>query len=625
LNIRGCRQEQTMKTKIRILSENLCNKIAAGEVVERPASVVKELVENSLDAGATEIRVEVEGGGKKLIRVVDDGEGMGRDDAFLCLERHATSKIRSDEDLFRLQTLGFRGEALPSIAAVSRFALRSRPEETLEGWEIYAEGGTVKRAGAVGSPRGTTIEVRDLFFNTPARRKFLRRDETELGHVGDVVTKLALAHPEVQFRLVHNGRSLIDVYRQAQLRERVASLLGRPLLRDLVPLAVDGPEGLGLHGLVAQPALSRSTSGSAFTFINGRYIRDRVVQHALMEGYRNLLEKGRYPVAVLFLAIDPALVDVNVHPTKHEVRFRDQRLVHEFISRSIRETLRPSAWLSAAEEEPQGRDGNLLSAMDEPAALAPIASKPFADGPTGEHRQRVQEALSSYASTRPEEEPPAPVADFRRPAGPFVLPAREPQGGKGGFFSALEIIGQYRRSYILAQDGDDLILIDQHAAHERIAFERLRAQFRQGSVERQALLFPAVLELDFREAALLNEHLEELGRLGFDLEPFGGKTLALKAVPRLLSDADAERLVRDVAGEIATVGNSALVEEALDEVFAVMACHSVVRANQTLGPAQIGALLRELDHVDFKAHCPHGRPVMKRLCLAEVERMFKRS
>lgn len=614
-----------MKQKIRILSENLCNKIAAGEVVERPASVVKELVENSLDAGATEIQIEVGGGGKKLIRVVDDGGGMGRDDAFLCLERHATSKIRSDEDLFRLQTLGFRGEALPSIAAVSRFTLRSRPEDSLEGWEIYAEGGTVKRAGAVGSPRGTSIEVRDLFFNTPARRKFLRRDETELGHIGDVVTKLALAHPEVQFRLVHNGRSLVDVYRQAQLLERVASLLGRPLLRDLLPLSVDGPNGLGLHGLVAQPAVSRSTSGSVFTFINGRYIRDRVVQHALMEGYRNLLEKGRYPVAVLFLAIDPALVDVNVHPTKHEVRFRDQRLVHEFISRSIRETLRPSAWLSSSEEEPQDKEGNFLSAVDESADIAPSVPDLSVCGPAGEHRQRVQEALSSYARIRHEEAPSAPAANYRRPDSPFVLPDRESQGGEGGLFSAMEILGQYRRSYILAQDGDDLILIDQHAAHERIAFERLRTQFRQGSVERQTLLFPSVLELDFRAAALLNEHLEELVRLGFDLEPFGDKTFALKAVPRLLNEAEAERLVRDVAGEIAAVGKSALVEEALDEVFAVMACHSVVRANQTLGSAQISALLRELDQVDFKAHCPHGRPVMKRLSLAEVERMFKRT
>jgi DNA mismatch repair protein MutL len=611
-----------MKTKIRILPENLCNKIAAGEVVERPSSVVKELLENSLDAGATEIRVEVERGGKKLIRVMDDGEGMGRDDAFLCLERHATSKIRSDEDLFRLQTLGFRGEALPSIAAVSRFMLRSRTEDSLEGWEIYAEGGTVKRAGAVGCPSGTAIEVRDLFFNTPARRKFLRRDETEMGHVGDVITKLALAHPEVQFRLIHNGRTLIDVYRHTSLPERVGALLGRPLLQDLVPVSVDGPDGLILQGLLAQPAASRSTSNSVFAFINGRYIRDRVVQHALLEGYRNLLERGRYPVAVLFLSIDPALVDVNVHPTKHEVRFRDQRGVHDFISAAVRETLRPSAWLTAAPEQSVRMPSLPLSEPMNGGASLLQAANP---DPAQDHLRRVEESLANYARTHPEGSGSAvPVAFPRAKESDSVSLCEGPEGERG-FFSTLKILGQYRRSYILAQDGDDLVLIDQHAAHERIGFERLREQFRQGSVEQQALLFPAVLEFDFREAALLKEHLEDFCRLGFDLEPFGGNAFALKAVPQLLGDAEAERLVRDVAGEIALVGRSGLVEDALDEVFAVMACHRVVRANQALGQPQIEALLREMDGVDFKAHCPHGRPVMKRLSLGEVEKMFKRT
>lgn len=614
-----------MKHKIQILPENLCNKIAAGEVVERPASVVKELLENSLDAGATEIRVEVERGGKKLIRVVDDGEGMGRDDAFLCLERHATSKIRCDDDLFRLQTLGFRGEALPSIAAVSRFNLRSRAQESLEGWEIYAEGGTVKRAGAVGSPCGTTIEVRDLFFNTPARRKFLRRDETELGHISDVITKLALAHPEVQFRFAHNGRTLVDVYRQAALPERVAALLGRSLLRDLVPVAVEGPGGLHLQGLISQPTANRSSSGSVYTFINGRYIRDRVVQHALMEGYRSLLEKGRYPVTVLFLAVDPGLVDVNVHPTKHEVRFRDQRLVHDFIASAVRETLRPAGWLAAPREDSLEGDLQPVLPSTPPSAVPPQRAVRSADSLAAGHREGVQEALLSYARTGPGKERVAGVGAAQRQTGPFTVPDAESDERGRGFFSSLEIIGQYRRSYILCQDGEDLLLVDQHAAHERIGFERLRSQFRQGRVERQTLLFPAVLEFDFREAALLKESLAEMAQLGFDLEPFGGKAFALKAIPQLLNDREAERLVRDVAGEIATVGKSGLVEEALDGIFAVMACHGVVRANQSLSPPEISALMRSLDEVDFKAHCPHGRPVMKRLPLSGVERMFKRT
>ncbi len=617
-----------MGQNIRILPETLCNQIAAGEVVERPASVVKELLENSLDAGATEIRIEVERGGKRLLRIIDDGTGMNRDDAFLSLERHATSKIHSEADLFRLGTLGFRGEALPSIASVSRLTLRTRSEQSDEGWEIYAEGGTVKRAGAVGIPSGTSIEVRDLFFNTPARRKFLRRDETEMGHIGDVVTKLALAHPEVQFRLVHNGRSILDVYRQASLIDRIASLLGRPVLKDLLAVEKDGPEEMALSGFVSEPSANRSGTGSIYTFINGRFIRDRVVQHALMDGYRNLLVKGRYPVAVLFLAIDPAMVDVNVHPTKHEVRFRDQRQVHDFIAASVRDTLRPSNWLPTS-GPPSG--GDILTPEEGPVgppSSAPPSTIPF--GQRVEHaatiaRRGVQEALQGYARSSAGET----LAGFSpRPKvapGPFWMPkpAGEPQ--EGGFFSSLEIIGQYTRSYIVCQDGADLILIDQHAAHERIGFEKLRSEYRRGRIERQALMFPAVLELDFKEAALLEEYHEELAQLGFEIEPFGGKTFALKAIPQILGDAKAEQLIRDVAGEMATVGKSGLAEEALEDVLILMACHSVIRANQTLSMEQIHALMAELDKVDFKAHCPHGRPVMKRLALSEIERMFKRA
>lgn len=597
-----------MKQSIQILPEHLCNKIAAGEVVERPASVVKELLENSLDAGAREIRVEVEGGGKRLVRVVDDGTGMGQDDAFLCLERHATSKIRSDDDLFSLRTLGFRGEALPSIAAVSRLTLRSRSAESLEGWEIYAEGGTVKRAGEVGIPVGTTMEVRDLFFNTPARRKFLRRDETEIGHIADIVTRLALAHHEVQFSLVHNGRPLIEAYRQNRLSERVGALLGRPLLGDLIPLERDGGEGLRLHGLVGHPGVSRSTTGAVYTFINGRYIRDRVVQHALLEGYRNLLEKGRYPVVILFLEIDPALVDVNVHPTKHEVRFQDQKLIHDFIVVAVRDILRPSGWLPV-------REGGAKESLAGPRPLPPptVGSSPAP-------LERIQDSLQVYART------PAftSAAEPRHLPGPFRVSAPQQAPEDKGFFSSLEILGQYRRSYVLCQDGDDLILIDQHAAHERIGFERLKSQYSQGRVEGQSLLFPAIIQLDFRESAALAGHLDDLARLGFDLEPFGGNAWVLKGVPRILSDGAAERLVRDVAGEVAALGKSGLVEEALDDILILMACHGMLRANQSLAHPEIEALLRDLDQVDFSAHCPHGRPVMKRMTLGEIERMFKR-
>lgn len=610
-----------MNQRIQILPENLCNKIAAGEVVERPASVVKELLENSLDAEATEVRVEVEGGGRKLIRVIDNGNGMGRDDVFLCLERHATSKIRNDGDLFRLHSFGFRGEALPSIAAVSRLTLSSRPPEAEEGWEIYAEGGTVKRAGAVGAPAGTTIEVRDLFFNTPARRKFLRQEETELGHIGDVVTKLALAKPSVRFSLVHRGRTLIDLYRHGSLAERVAELLGRPLLKDMLPLVQDGPEGLRLEGLVSQPSVHRATTGTMYTFINGRYIRDRVVQHAIMEGYRHLLVKGRYPALVLFLDIDPAEVDVNVHPTKHEVRFREQKMVHDFIAQAVQETLRPSSWLGehSSEAAPQ-------SSRPAPAESSVHASEaPAAAGVSEVRLQEVREALFDYGRRQMPQNPSPPYAAAPKNEPTFRMPEPAALAETGGYFSSLSVIGQYRRSYIVCQDGDDLVLVDQHAAHERIGFERLRAEYRQGGVERQALLFPVMLEFDFREEAQIAEHLGELERLGFELEPFGGRTFALKAVPRLLGDSQAEQLIRDVAAELVALGKSGLVEAAIEELLIRMACHGMVRANQSLTTVEINALLRDLDRVDFSAHCPHGRPVLKQLSLAEIERMFRRT
>ncbi len=606
-----------MKQSIQILPEQLCNQIAAGEVVERPASVVKELLENSLDARATEICIEVEKGGKRLIRIIDDGCGMGRDDAFLCLERHATSKIHNESDLFALHTLGFRGEALPSIASVCRMQLQTCAQGGDEGWEIYAEGGQVKRAGAIGLPPGTSIEVRDLFFNTPARRKFLRKDETEFGHIADIVTRLALASPAVQFRLLHNGRPLIEVYRQSGLAERIGALLGRPLLADLLPVDVDGGNELKLRGFVSQPSIHRSTTGAMYTFINGRYIRDRVVQHALLEGFRNVLVKGRYPVVVLFLEIDPSLVDVNVHPTKHEVRFRDQRLVHDFITSAVRDVLRPSGWL----KEPGAHAGPTTAAVSQPSERPIYPSAPTPEI-VREYRKEIQESLQLYGRT------PPPLVDrsFNMPVSSESPSHAEADPAETqGFYSSLRIVGQYRNSYIVCQDGNDLVLVDQHAAHERIGFERLRKQFLAGSIERQALLFPVVIELDFREADQFVGQLEKLDRLGFDIEHFGGKSFVLKGVPRFLDQTDAEQLVRDIASETTLIGKSVLAEESLDKVFILMACHGVIRANQALAVPEMSALLKELDAVDFSAHCPHGRPVMVRQSLADIEKMFKRS
>ena len=601
--------------QIKILSENLCNKIAAGEVVERPASVVKELIENSLDAGADEILIDVESGGKKLIRIQDNGSGMSKDDTFLSLERHATSKIESDDDLFSLTTLGFRGEALPSIAAVSQLTIQSRNASSEEGWRIKVNGGTVVTAEAVGTPTGTSIEVRNLFFNTPARRKFLRRDQTEIGHIGDVVSRQALARPEVRIRLSHNGRVLIDALKSDKLEERVASILGREAVREMIALTNEADD-LALYGLVSRPLYNRSATNSIYTYINGRYIRDRVVQHAVMEGYRNLLMKGRYPVVVLFLDLPPALVDVNVHPTKHEVRFREQNLVHGFISSSVRNGLRP-----------------MVSTTDSAEAVSPESSPPDVSGVSSPVvpgrsyqpqslplKSHIQERHEDYRSLSPSVNSVPPVDSAVKT--PFVFPSAETPGGPAG---SMRVVGQYLDSYILCQDGEDLVLIDQHAAHERVGFERLKEQFADSGIEKQTLLFPVVIDFDFREATGIEQRLESLATLGFELESFGGNSFVLKAVPQLLKDSVAEQLVRDVASEFAELGESTRMEDAFEQILATMACHSVVRANQKLSVEQMSALLREIDRVDFSAHCPHGRPVMQRLSRHEVERMFKRT
>lgn len=611
-----------MSPRIQILPEVLCNKIAAGEVVERPASVVKELVENAIDAGAGEIVVEVEKGGKSLVRVSDNGCGMGRDDVFLSLERHATSKISSDADLFQLRTLGFRGEALPSIAAVSRLLIRSRSVNEEAGWEIYLESGQVKRADPLGMATGTSVEVRDLFFKMPARRKFLRRDETELGHIGDVVTKLALARPEIGFKLLHHGRVLIEAFPGQSLQERVGSLLSRSLLRDLQPIE-QRSDLLHIQGLIGIPGLNRSTTGFVYTFINGRYIRDRVVQHAVLEGYRTLLPRGRYPVVVLFLELDPEQVDVNVHPTKHEVRFRRQADIHDLLAETIRQQLRGSNWLVRPHAErdsdghPSLQNGSATTVAREERSQAPRLAEQVAERVAA---YTEETGLSAGGTTK--ERTSAAEQTSESPS-PTTVSA-DLFSAAQGFFASLEILGQYHNSYLLCQDCHDLIVIDQHAAHERIGFERLKRQWQSGRIESQQLLFPCILELSFQEATQLQQQLGQLERFGFEIEPFGGNSFAVKGVPQLLRNRDAGSLVRDLIAELIDLGNSQRLTEAVDEILILLSCHGMIRANQSLNRPEIKALLDDLDGVDFSAQCPHGRPVMHRLTLTEMERFFKR-
>ncbi|MFW6387202.1 MAG: DNA mismatch repair endonuclease MutL [Thermodesulfobacteriota bacterium] len=644
-----------MNPEVAILPEKLCNQIAAGEVVERPASVVKELVENSIDAGSTRIIIEVAHGGARLIKVSDNGRGMNQHDIFLCFERHATSKIRSEEDLFRIESLGFRGEALPAIAAVSRLKVSSRHCDADVGMRIDLKGGVVTDAGEAGMPAGTVFEVRDLFYNLPARRKFLRKTATEFGHIAESVMRLSLAHPHIQFQLIHNERMVFNYYRQEHAFERIGEALGRSVAGALRRIECKRGE-LSLSGYVATPDQSRSSTQAMYTYINGRFIRDPVVKHAVLDAYRQLLMKGRYPVCVLFLRMPPDRVDVNVHPTKHEVRFHDQRLVHDFVTLAIRQELRSSMETYNPEGGPGSRDdgssgSDLREAADFPnQGRAHINPLKLRNGDITSASVKLSNTDDSgfrpdyRAETQPGSEIAEPDSVWNKGgniAGQYSqcagnLPDTEPEveeqsscllnsPAEGGYFASLRIVGQYARSYLVCEDGDDMILIDQHAAHERIGFERLRTQYTRTAIERQELLFPQMLELTQAQDSQMREHGEYFARLGFELDPFGGTTWALKALPILLEEHDIATLILDILADLTRWGTAQAGREAVDEVLIKMACHSMVRANETLDMREMRALLAQLDEVDFNRHCPHGRPVAQRLRRREIEKMFART
>ncbi|OQY18000.1 MAG: hypothetical protein B6I36_08000 [Desulfobacteraceae bacterium 4572_35.1] len=627
-----------MTQHIKILPEKLCNQIAAGEVVERPASVIKELIENSLDAGADKIIVEVERGGKKKISVVDNGHGMGRDDIFLCFERHATSKITTEQDLFNLRYHGFRGEALPSIAAVSRLQVISRNVVDEVGTKLVVIGGKVIDHQQVGVGVGTSFEVKDLFFNLPARRKFLRRDETEFGHVAEVVTRLALAHPAVHFKLIHNGRTIIDLFRQNDHFDRIVAILGRSVVPDMIEVN-QSDDQMSLSGYISRPSLTRSSTVGVYCFVNGRFIKDRVIHHALMDGYRQLLMKGRYPLCILFLQLDPEKVDVNVHPTKHEVRFHEQHKVHNFVSQVVRQQLRQldvakakdfvlpdPATIDATTREKQLKtlftDGsgststgkNEIDVCGEHSDCIENGAKEKIEAPHYEDTTEVAETVSEYLS----------VAKITAETTSQCRKEESLPFEQAGYFSSLTVIGQYHHSYIVCEDTDGLVLIDQHAAHERIGFERLKTQFSLGAVEQQELLFPVVIELSLREDTELRQCLDQVKLLGFNLHHFGGKSWAVTALPVYVDTSDVKTMICDVLAEIGSVGVSRLSQDAFDAVLIKMACHGMIRANQKLEKVEMVALLQQLDEVDFNRNCPHGRPILQRYSLHDVEKMFRR-
>ena len=590
-------------TRVRRLPPDLANQIAAGEVVERPASVVKELVENAIDAGARRVTVTIDFGGKKLVSVEDDGEGMTREDAELALERHATSKIQNAADLAAIRTLGFRGEALPSIASVSRFRLRSRARGSLSGTEIRIEGGQAAAVRETGAPEGTLVEVVDLFFNLPARRKFLKADTAESAQVSRLMTQLALGYPEVGFVLRSGGRVLIEAPPAGSVHERFYQIYGERT--DLVTVDKSAA-GVTIHGFVAALTDQGPVRGAQHVFVNRRVVRDRTIAHAIQQAYSVATIKERSPEVHLFIDLDPERVDVNVHPTKAEVRFLDQGLVHEVLRRAIVDALgqssAPELMLTPALAAVDPRPGALPMGFGAvpPAGIAGMAG--------------IAGLAGMFTGT-----PHGPTAT---PDGRFAA-----EGGRTDVASLIRPmtpLGQFRHTFIIAVDDDGLAIVDQHVAHERILYEQISERLTSRTLESQRLLTPVVLEVSAGEHQTLLSHAQALATFGFEIEDFGGSSLQIAAVPALLDWTRCEDALRAVAGDLDGLAPGAGVNESLRRMAATMACHAAVKANDPLTREKMQYLLDELRRTAHSSVCPHGRPVVLRLTRREIEKSFER-
>ena len=585
---------------IRILPSELIDQIAAGEVVERPAAVLKELVENSLDAGATKIDLEIESGGTRLIRVTDNGHGIDRVELPLALSRHATSKIASLDDLESLTTLGFRGEALPSIGSVARLKLTSRVDSEDQAWSLACEGGQTSEPKPASHPVGTSVEVRDLFFNTPARRKFLRTERTEFSHLDSVVKNLALARPDVAFSLKHNQRgqfALRSAVGRAERESRIAALCGDEFLRHAIWFERK-LEGMTLEGWIAQPTFSRAQADLQYLFVNGRFVRDKLLRHAIRHAYRDVLYQSRHPACVLFLSLDPRRIDVNAHPAKLEIRFRDARTVHDFVFRTIESVLAYPESESAA-DRPAPTDAEALTSTGN-------------GGRRTESDTWDRSVLPLYAQLHAR---PVPTA-------PSVAERTTHAGEAGNEFGVA--LAQLKGIYVLAEIDDGLIIVDMHAAHERITYESMKAEFAVDRLTAQSLLVPIDLEVSEREADAVEARQAELEALGFEMARRGVSAIRITAVPRLLADVPIEPLARDVLGDLAEHGASPRVEAVADGLLAEMACHTAVRANRRLTLEEMNALLRLMEQTPRIDQCNHGRPTWTRVTLGELDRMFLR-
>ena len=580
---------------IQQLPSHLINQIAAGEVVERPSSVVKELVENSLDAGAQSVRIDVVAGGRKLIRIRDDGKGIDKAELDLALSRHATSKISSLDDLEAVASLGFRGEALPSIASVARLVLCSQSIDEDTAWQVEADGGNVSSPAPAAHPQGTTVEVHDLFYNTPARRRFLRTERTEFGHIEKWVRRLALSRPEIAFTLTHNQRTVLQLVAAKDdetQRQRVAKICGDAFAEQCVHLERE-VDGIALSGWIALPTFNRSQPDLQYWFVNGRSVTDKTLAHAVRHAYRDVLFHGRYPAYVLNLTMDPAGVDANAHPAKHEVRFRDGRRIHGVVSQAVEVALKDT--------RPGGHDVTPIPMTRD--AVFNQGAMPLGTSPS---RAAVRETLATYRSmaTAPS------LAD---------VPEHASEVPPLGF-----AVAQLAGVYILAENKDGLVVVDMHAAHERITYEKLKKSYDDRDLVRQPLLVPETISVAENEANLVEQSGESLEQLGLVVDRSGPTTLTVREVPALLRDADVESLLRDVLSDMSESGQSNRVDDASDDFLATMACHHSVRANRLLTIDEMNALLREMETTERADQCNHGRPTWTTITMSELDRLFLR-
>ncbi len=620
-----------------LLPTSVVNKIAAGEVIERPASVVKELLENSLDAGATRVDITVEKGGADLIRITDNGCGIRADQLTLAVATHATSKISDADDLFRVQTLGFRGEALASIAEVSRLVLRSRPADCEAGAELEVVGGRAEPIRPVGCPVGTSIEVRQLFFNTPVRHKFMRTTQTEMGHITEAVSRLAIANPQVHFSLTHGGRLLHDLPPVDDLRDRIATLYGQPIAESLIE--IEGrDEEVGLKGYVANPTHSRGNNRMQYLFLNGRYIRDRSLQHALGEAYRGLLLTGRYPICFLHLNISPSMVDVNVHPTKSEVRFQDGGRIYSQLLGSLRSKFLTTDLVARGTVPDQPSDND-----DEVAASTPMRSEMFdwAKQQLGQPSTGAPSGLPEFKGFPSGGMPSMATTEALR-LHPVSLPAEEAEGASpataqenasyrvdeataetpAAHFAPRAI--QIHNRYLVVENEEGLEVIDQHALHERILYELLREKVLSGKLESQRLLVPEPVDLAGNEAALILENREVLGRLGLDVEEFGGETVLVSSYPAMLANFSPNEVLHSLVEKLSAEGKSPEPRDLLDELMHMIACKAAVKYGDRLTPEEVEALLAQRHRAQDHHHCPHGRPTALVFSREQLDRQFKR-